>query len=124
MPTKSDPCAIKVSRDDFHKKTATGLLEDLSSSTDFWVANKLNQYTTVAHFTPTPDHDDDGNLISGPLPAEPSSASSLVWDAENRLISATVGSTIVTYTSDYQSRLTSALQMPSTSHARGAAESS
>jgi len=88
------------------KKTANGLLSDLPTS-DNWAANSLNQYSTVANYTPAPVHD-DGNLTTGPLPAAPSTASSLAWDGENRLISATVGATTITYTYDHLSRLTSA----------------
>jgi len=89
------------------KKTTNGLLGDLPT-TDNWAANSLNQYSTVANYTPAPVHDNDGNLTTGPLPAAPSTASSLAWDGENRLISATVGATTITYTYDHLSRLTSA----------------
>jgi RHS repeat-associated protein len=93
------------------EKTAEGLLGDLPAS-DTYAANALNQYTTVENFTPTPVYDADGNLTDGPVPgaagldpgvATPSDAD-LVWNAENRLVKATVGSTTVTYDYDYLGR--------------------
>ena len=57
-------------------------------------ANSLNQYGEViipgAAAVPVV-HDLDGNMTSGPLPAAPGQASTLKWDAENRLIETQVG---------------------------------
>ena len=43
-------------------------------------------------------------MTSGPLPADPGTNSTLVWDAENRLISTTVNTVTTTYSYDAQSR--------------------
>jgi RHS repeat-associated protein len=95
------------------KKSVEGLLTSLPT-TDNYAANALNQYTTVAAYTPAPVYDEDGNLTSGPVPGAaglspgipaPSSAS-IKWDAENRLVEATVNSITVTYDYDYLGRLT------------------
>ena len=48
----------------------------------------------------SPADDDDGNATAYPLPAHLSANSTLVWDAENRLISATVNSVTTTYRYD------------------------
>jgi RHS repeat-associated protein len=77
------------------------------ASVTTYTPNALNQYSTIENPQSTiinPIHDADGNMTSGPLPIDPESASALTWDAENRLISATVDSTSVTYTYDAQSR--------------------
>jgi len=67
-----------------------------------YTANALNQYTSVGSLDPA--HDADGNMTSGPLPAAPGTNSTLTWDAENRLISATVNGITTTYLYDSQSR--------------------
>jgi len=73
-----------------------------------YIVNNLNQYTslTINPQLPTlnPIHDFDGNMTSGPLPAAPGSNNALTWDAENRLISTTVGTSTTTYQYDSQSR--------------------
>jgi len=79
-----------------------------TSSTDnvgttSYTANALNQYTAVGSLSPV--HDLDGNMTSGPVPAAPAANSTLVWDAENRLVKATVGTTTTSYDYDYLSRL-------------------
>lgn len=70
--------------------------------TDNYASNALNQYTAVGGLSPV--HDFDGNATAYPLPVAPSASSTLVWDAENRLISTTVGSATTTYLYDAQSR--------------------
>jgi RHS repeat-associated protein len=86
-------------------KTAESLTLPTSNN---YTPNALNQYTSVTEGSAgvSPAYDSDGNMTSGPLPIDPESASSLTWDAENRLISATVDSTTVTvtYAYDAQSR--------------------
>ena len=84
-------------------KTAESLTLPTSNN---YTPTALNQYTSVTEGSAgvSPAYDSDGNMTSGPLPVDPESASSLTWDAENRLISATVDSTTVTYTYDAQSR--------------------
>ena len=68
-----------------------------------YVANSLNQYTTVN--TLAPAYDPDGNATAYPLPAQPTANSNLVWDAENRLIQVTLpNATIVKYQYDAGSR--------------------
>jgi len=84
-------------------------------------ANALNQYAKItypASTTISPVHDDDGNMTSGPVagtagmsPGMPTPTNAtLLWDAENRLVKATVGTSVVTYDYDYQSRLISSTQ--------------
>ncbi len=67
-----------------------------------YTANSLNQYTAVGSLIPV--HDFDGNMTTGPLPANPAANSTLVWDGENRLVSTTVGTTATTRLYDSQSR--------------------
>ena len=67
-----------------------------------YISNSLNQYTAVGANTPT--YDADGNATAYPLPAQPSANSTLTWDAENRMISSTVGSTTTIYQYDASSR--------------------
>jgi RHS repeat-associated protein len=71
-------------------------------ATDNYTANALNQYTAVD--TINPAYDDDGNATAYPLPAHLSANSTLAWDAENRLVSATVNGTTTTYLYDSGSR--------------------
>ncbi|MBN8457991.1 MAG: RHS repeat-associated core domain-containing protein [Verrucomicrobia bacterium] len=80
-------------------------------------ANPLNQYAAIrGQFTADPVHDYDGNMTSGPVPGSngntpgvqaPANATNIVWDAENRLVSATVAGVIHTYAYDHLSRLVS-----------------
>jgi RHS repeat-associated protein len=81
------------------KETVDGLT---LSNTDNYVANALNQYTTVGAISPT--YDLDGNATAYPVPMDLSANSVLGWDAENRLISATAGTTTTTYYYDSGSR--------------------
>lgn len=84
------------------KKSANSLtLPD----SDNYTANALNQYTAVGSLSPV--YDDDGNATAYPVPASPSANSTLTWDAENRMVSSTVGTTnttTTTYLYDSQSR--------------------
>jgi len=83
--------------------------------TSNYVSNELNQYTAVPSFGSDLEFDLDGNMIAGPLPGSagldvgvPSPASAtLKWDAENRLIEATVAGTTVAYSYDHRARLIS-----------------
>jgi RHS repeat-associated protein len=101
------------------KKSADSLTLPMS---DNYMTNALNQYTSrsvgvspVLHSS----YDNDGNAIVYPLPVTPTNNNcTLTWDAENRLISSTVGSVtntvgnltstvgnlITTYAYDAQSR--------------------
>ena len=68
-----------------------------------YTANALNQYSAIGSINPS--YDDDGNATAYPLPANLAANSTLVWDAENRLIEAQVNSgNTVTYVYDSQSR--------------------
>ncbi len=72
-------------------------------ATNNYTANAVNQYTAVGALTPS--YDDDGNMTSGPLPANVNANSTLTWDGENRLIQAQVsGGGTVTYAYDSQAR--------------------
>ncbi len=75
---------------------------DLGSPISY-TSNALNQYSAIGSLNPV--HDDDGNMTSGPLPTNVNANSTLVWDAENRLIEAQVnsGSTVI-FAYDSQSR--------------------
>jgi RHS repeat-associated protein len=79
---------------------------DLGSPSSY-TANALNQYSQITNnsITNNPVHDDDGNMTAGPLPANLTANSTLVWDGENRLIQAQIpGGATVTFTYDSQSR--------------------
>ena len=56
-------------------------------SSDNYTSNALNQYTTLqpGGSGVSPVHDFDGNATAYPLPAAPTTLSTLIWDAENRL---------------------------------------
>ena len=62
---------------------------------DNYTSNALN-HTPPAN-TLSPGYDADGNATAYPLPSYPSANSSLVWDAENRLVSATVNGMTTRY---------------------------
>jgi RHS repeat-associated protein len=70
-------------------------------------ANLLNQYSAINNQQSSvinPSYDFDGNATAYPMPAAPTTNSTLAWDAENRLISSTVGTVTTTYQYDAQSR--------------------
>jgi RHS repeat-associated protein len=74
------------------------------TGTPNYAVNALNQYTSVPPGSLAPSYDLDGNITAGPLPVAPLTNSALACDAENRLVSTTVGSTATTYFYDAQSR--------------------
>jgi RHS repeat-associated protein len=87
-------------------KTADSLTLPVANN---YTPNALNQYSSITNPQSAilnPLHDADGNMTSGPLPANITANSTLVWDGENRLIQATVGTTgaVVRYSYDSQSR--------------------
>jgi YD repeat-containing protein len=86
----------------FSEISNTQISNPPAANTTAYTPNALNQYTAVGSLNPV--HDDDGNMTSGPLPIAPGNLSSLEWDAENRLVSATVGTSTTTYLYDAQSR--------------------
>jgi RHS repeat-associated protein len=70
-------------------------------------ANLLNQYSAINNQQSSvinPSYDFDGNATAYPMPVAPATNSTLAWDAENRLISSTVGTVTTTYQYDAQSR--------------------
>ena len=72
-----------------------------------YTANALNQYSQISNSQIlNPSYDDDGNATAYPLPAAPTTNSTLAWDAENRLLETTVGTSgpLVRYSYDSQSR--------------------
>ncbi len=75
-------------------------------ATDNYTANSLNQYTAIHEGGAgvSPVYDLDGNATAYPLPVNPGSNSTLTWDAENRLTSATANGATTTYQYDAQSR--------------------
>lgn len=62
-------------------------------------SNALNQYEAVPSVSSLV-YDDDGNATSYPLPVAPTALSTLAWDGENRMVSATVGGTTTAYMYD------------------------
>jgi RHS repeat-associated protein len=83
-------------------------------TSDNYTATLLNQYTVVPTYTPQPAHDLDGNLTRGPIPGTngnvpgvqpPADATLIEWDAENRMISCTIGASTYRYEYDHLSRL-------------------
>jgi RHS repeat-associated protein len=78
-----------------------------------YTVSALNQYTSTPwDSVQTPAHDADGNLSAGPVPGVPGvwgpdgtrAATNLVWNADNRLVSITVGTVTVTYAYDFMGR--------------------
>jgi RHS repeat-associated protein len=73
-----------------------------ATTTTAYTPDALNQYDAITPYildgenvipgTPVvPVFDDDGNMKTGPLPADPAANSTLTWDAENRLVQTQVG---------------------------------
>jgi RHS repeat-associated protein len=84
-------------------KAAEGTTDPEDPTATAYTPTALNQYDAIG--TLNPDHDPDGNMTSGPLPANLSANSTLGWDAENRLVSASVpGGDTVTFFYDARSR--------------------
>jgi RHS repeat-associated protein len=86
------------------KKTANSLTLPTANN---YTANALNQYSTLSingtSAAISPAYDLDGNMTSGPLPVAPTVNSAVTWDAENRMLSTTVGTT-TSYQYDANSR--------------------
>ena len=78
------------------------------TGTPNYTANALNQYTTIQQGGTgvSPVYDFDGNVTTYPLPTAPTANSTLVWDAENRLIEVknSTGTTIEKNVFDSSSR--------------------
>jgi RHS repeat-associated protein len=89
-------------------RAATGSIDPNDPAAATYTPNALNQYSQITNnsITNNSAFDADGNMTAGPLPANVNANSTLVWDGENRLIQATVGTTgsVVRYSYDSQSR--------------------
>ena len=99
---------------------ATTIPSSPTAATTAYTANGANQYSSITVGTggamnPAPVNDADGNMTTGPVPGvagltpgvpAPSSAT-LKWDAENRLVEASVGEITLSYDYDYLGRLIS-----------------
>ena len=81
------------------KKSAASLT---LPGSDNYASNALNQYNTVDGVSPV--YDFDGNATAYPLPVAPATSGTLGWDAENRMVSATVGTVTTNTLYDGQSR--------------------
>jgi len=88
-----------------YQANSSNLIKTLPTANNY-VVNNLNQYSNIIQGSAgvSPAYDFDCNATSYPLPAAPASNSTFVWDAENRLISTTVGTSTTTYQYDTQSR--------------------
>jgi YD repeat-containing protein len=71
--------------------------ESGTSVTRNYTTNQLNQYTAIDNPTAAPTYDDDGNMLGDGTWA-------FTWNAENRIIAATQGTTVVEYKYDYFGR--------------------
>jgi RHS repeat-associated protein len=88
-------------------RAATGSIDPNDPAAATYTPNALNQYSQITNnsITNNPAFDADGNMTSGPLPANVNANSTLVWDGENRLIQAQItGGATVNFTYDSQSR--------------------
>ena len=65
--------------------------------TTIYTGNELNQYTAVTGLSPTPTHDDDGNMLTN-------GGRTYAWDAENRLASAESATAKLEFAYDCMSR--------------------
>ena len=74
-----------------NRESSTGI-----SPVSAYTANQLNQYTAIGATNPT--YDADGNLTSN-------GTWTYSWNGENRLRTATKGTTTINFTYDYQGRL-------------------
>ena len=73
--------------------------QDSAVSTNLYAANELNQYLSVTSALSAVNYsyDADGNLTNA-------NGWTFIWDAENRLLNASNGTTVVHNTYDYMSR--------------------
>ena len=82
------------------KETAQGTLT--LTATPNYTVNTLNQYTALPS-APAPAYDLDGNATSYPVPkSDPGTTATLTWDAENRLLTATLTLGGTTTTTSYE----------------------
>ena len=83
--------------------------------------NDANQITSISNASPapawvTPVYDAGGNMTTTPEPGNEGTAVGCVYDAWNRLVSATVGGTTVNYAYDGQGRMIDRTQGDVTTH--------
>ena len=90
----------------FAETSNTVISDPVVAGTTAYTVNTRNQYTALVKnaVTVSPEFDSDGNAIEYPLPGAPTVNSDLTWDAENRMTTSTVGSTVTTYLYDAFSR--------------------
>jgi hypothetical protein len=70
----------------------------LNAVTNFYAANALNQYTNISNGTVVePTYDDDGNMLTY-------NGWTFTWNGENRLITASNTTTLISNTYDYMGR--------------------
>jgi RHS repeat-associated protein len=84
-----------------------------NGTTTTYLANLVNEYTTITGTPAPPLYDDNGNAIAYPVrPLGSSSLASCVftWDINNQLISATVGTDTATYQYDALGRRTKRIE--------------
>ncbi len=72
--------------------------------TSAYTTNNVNQYTAVDTSTNNPAYDDDGNMTTMPVLPGGATAWTLEWNAENRLVKATLGTTVMDFVYDYAGR--------------------
>ncbi len=72
--------------------------------TSAYTTNNVNQYTAVDTSTNNPTYDDDGNMTTMPVLPGGATAWTLEWNAENRLVKATLGTTVMDFVYDYAGR--------------------
>jgi RHS repeat-associated protein len=65
--------------------------------TNNYITNNLNQYTAIDTPTTTPTYDFDGNMLND-------GTWEFTWNGENRIITATQGTTVIDYKYDYFGR--------------------
>ena len=83
--------------DPIGNRTTSSSTETGTAVTRSYTSNLLNQYTAIDNPTAAPSYDDDGNMLDDGIWA-------FTWNGENRIITATQGTTTVEYKYDYFGR--------------------
>ena len=65
--------------------------------TNIYSSNNVNEYTSIGGVSPSPVHDDDGNLTS-------MGGVTFKWDGDNRLIEVDTGDEVIEFAYDYRGR--------------------
>ena len=71
--------------------------ESGTQSVSNYTTNELNQYTSITNPNQSPTYDDDGNMLTN-------GDWTYTWNAENRMVTATNGTTTLEFKYDYQGR--------------------